>query len=814
MAKGLSLAIAAASLVNLGWLTGLRRPIHDTYIGFFSLYRQLLVHELSNGSWPWWSPYERYGHTLSSFHFINNFLSPFGVLLILLTHQYNYLLYAIEMTFMTFAGIVGSYLTFQKYGIRPMIAAALSIAYVSSGPVIKAHAAITSYHAFLVFPWIIYGLLLVQNNTIFSWTQSVIVLSLSGSFILLTGYPPFYLSLPYFLFPFMFLRSKTFLVHFLYFFSSIILSSMIIFLLLVPWISETLFSSPFGENLRNIINPNEGALPLVSILGQFLVNPTYLVGISQPTINPTYFGFILSLGFFLFVRSLLPNISHQLQITILACCVFLLCFLLNLTYTFNLNYRYDDYIAGITVIWIIVAAPKIDLPRIPHARVLLISATLSFIFSTDNWISDTLRPLIFPFSISRWSFNYYVIWVFLILILLGNVFERILVNLNFYRSYLKLIYCWILSILMLLLTVVFIFPQNQSLDALIKEVDKKDRLSATSLIQVLAVIVFLLLSVLYFNLINNKNPRFIRRAYFFGSAVYFIAVFCGFLLLTTEIIIHEYLYFRYIQQILDFTLPAVLLGAGFLLLRRFGDHTESVIAAMLIIDALLAVPRFLSDTDMMIGGQPGPAVSISSDNFQGVRRRDDIDGVSAMIRNVPSSERPRPWDLSPQVRKLDDSLANHDYFDYLVAFPATWETTASSQITASLLTPRVASLSDANGLIEQIEEPCPIGDGHSYAYIKSFSSSDLQIEVSTECERLLVVNDTWQQGWRAKINGDLVETYNVNQAVRGYLLSKGNSTVEVWYRPAYWEFTRWFSVCGIFVFCIVIIFFILLHSKN
>lgn len=804
-AKGLSLAVVAAILVNLGWLTGLRRPIHDTYIGFFSLYRQLLVHELSNGSWPWWSPYERYGHTLSSFHFINNFLNPFGILLILVTHQYNYLLYAIEMTFMTFVGIVGSYLTFQKYGIRPMIAAALSIAYVSSGPVIKAHAAITSYHAFLVFPWIIYGLLLVQNNTIFSWTQSVIILSLSGSFILLTGYPPLYLSLPYFLFPILFpiffLRSKLFLVHLLHCFSSIVLSSMIIFLLLSPWISETLFSSPFGESLRNIINPNEGALPLVSILGQFLVNPTYLVGISQPTINPTYFGFILSLVFFLFVRSLLPNISHNLQAIIFFCCVFLLCFLLNLTYTLNLNQRYDNYIAGVTVIWIIVSAPKIDLPRFAHARVVSIAATLSFIFSTDNWISNILRPLLFPFSISRWSSNYYTLFVFLILILVGNVFEQILRNVDFYRSYLKVIYRWFFTIFILFLTIVVIFPQNRALDQIINESDKQDRLSATSMIQILIVIVFLLLSVFYFNLVCNRNSRFVLIKYCLASAVYFIAYFGGSFFLMTETIVHEYLYFRFIQQILDFTLPAVLLGSGILLLRRFGDHTESVIAAMLITDALLAVPRFLSDTDMMIGGQPGPTVSISSDNFQGVRRRNDIDGMSAAIRNVPSSERPRPWDLSPQVRRLDDSLTNHDYFDYLVAFPATWEATASPEITASLLTPRVAPLSGSNGFIEQIEEPCPVGIGNSYAYIKSFSSSDLQIEVSTECERLLVVNDTWQQGWRAKINGDMIETYNVNQAVRGYIVPKGNSTLEVWYRPAYWECTRWFSLISIILLC-------------
>lgn len=365
-----------------------------------------------------------------------------------------------------------------------------------------------------------------------------------------------------------------------------------------------------------------------------------------------------------------------------------------------------------------------------------------------------------------------------------------------------------------MLTIVFIFPQNRSLDALINEIDKKDRISATSMIQVLIVIVFLLLSVFYFNLVCNRNSRFDLIKYFFASAVYFIAYFCGSFFLRTETIIHEYLYFRFIQQILDFTLPAVLLGSGIFLLRRFGDHTESVIAAMLITDALLAVPRFLSDTDMMIGGQPGPTVSISSDNFQGVRRRNDIDGMSAAIRNVPSSERPRPWDLSPQVRKLDDSLTNHDYFDYLVAFPATWEAMASPEITASLLTPRVAPLSGSNGFIEQIEEPCPVGVGNSYAYIKSFSSSNLQIEVSTECERLLVVNDTWQQGWRAKINGDMIETYNVNQAVRGYIVPKGNSTLEVWYRPAYWEFTQWLSLFGIFLLCNFVIFSVAMYYKT
>ena len=801
----MGLGIVAAILVNLGWLTGLRRPIHDTYIGFFSLYRQLLVHELSKGSWPWWSPYERYGHTLSSFHFINNFLSPLGVLLILVAHQYTYLVYAVEMTFMTFIGLNGSYLLFQNYGVRPILAASLAIAYVSSGPVIKAHAAITSYHAFLVFPWLIYGLSLVQQNTVSYWIQSVIVLSVSGSVILLTGYPPLYLSLPFFLVPFVFIRSRHILVHFAYLLSSISLSVIIILLLLAPWISETLFSSPFGENLRNSINPNEGALPLVSILGQFLANPTYLVGISQPTINPTYFGFISAFVFFLVVRSLLPTVPYRLQIIFHFLCALLLCLLLILSYSWDMNVRYDDFIAVITVIWIVISAPKINFPKCAWTRSILTCTASIFVFSTDNYIGNFFRPLIFPFSISRWCFNYYTLLVLLILIIVGRAFEQVLNNPSFYRLYLKSIYRWIFSNFLLLFTIVVVFPQNRALDQIINAIDKKDRLSETSMIQVSAVIVFLLWSGVYFYATYNKNYQFVNIIYAFASALYFIIYVCACLFLNTEDIIHHYLYFTFIQQILDFTLPIVVLGVGVLLIRRFGDHTDTVIAAMLIIDALLAVPRFLSDTDMMIGGQPGPIVSILADNFQGVRRRNDIDGKSAAIANVPSSERPQPWDLSPQLRILDDSLVDHEYFEFLVAFPRTWEAKAALQITATLLTPRVAPLSGSNGFIEQIEEPCPVGNGKSYAYIRSFKSSDLQIVVSTECERLLVINDTWQPGWRARINGDMIETHNVNQAVRGYFIPKGNSTLNVWYRPAYWDFTRWLSLSGVVLLCTIII---------
>jgi uncharacterized membrane protein YfhO len=62
-------------------------------------------------------------------------------------------------------------------------------------------------------------------------------------------------------------------------------------------------------------------------------------------------------------------------------------------------------------------------------------------------------------------------------------------------------------------------------------------------------------------------------------------------------------------------------------------------------------------------------------------------------------------------------------------------------------------------------------------------SDRLLIRASMACDGMVVLSDAWFPGWRARLDQKLTPIYEVDGAMRGVLVPKGNHTITMRYRP-------------------------------
>src|SRR5207249_4816314 len=82
----------------------------------------------------------------------------------------------------------------------------------------------------------------------------------------------------------------------------------------------------------------------------------------------------------------------------------------------------------------------------------------------------------------------------------------------------------------------------------------------------------------------------------------------------------------------------------------------------------------------------------------------------------------------------------------------------------------------------------------SDAQIENFDASativadrlnDVEVKVVTPRPAMLVLNDSWDSGWKAYVDGVKQPAFRVNYAFRGVVVPEGNHTVEFLYRPTF-----------------------------
>lgn len=88
---------------------------------------------------------------------------------------------------------------------------------------------------------------------------------------------------------------------------------------------------------------------------------------------------------------------------------------------------------------------------------------------------------------------------------------------------------------------------------------------------------------------------------------------------------------------------------------------------------------------------------------------------------------------------------------------------------------------------------------HSEVNYLKYSSLESQIQVNSDKDGLLFVSDTWYPGWKAKLDGKLVEILKANHAFRAIPISRGSHVVQMYYDPSSFKLGLLLSLVAVII---------------
>ena len=797
------------------WISGLRRPVHDTFLGTVHL-RAWQSDLLAAGDWPWWMSHVRYGFSFSTLHFTGNFLDPLGIALTSAL-RYDASTFGLDITIHSLLGSFGAYLLGRTFLRTQSAAAAVAISFIGSAVVGMASMAGAVHAGYMTLPWALFALTqIAQATTTRNLIGAASLLALSFAWLLASGYPATWMSLPVFALPFTAILASTSLLRMIRTTVACALAAFVAVSILSPWIVETIYTPIFGGAVRNSINPNEGALPVSGIIGLLLVNPEFFPGASHWYRPPMYLGLISGLALFWralsWVSTAMPRIRF---VAILGGCVALTVGSVPILQTdiasgvlaaltsFEVN-REQLALAGFVAF--LVATMPISIGRWDRMDLALASTTaLALICATDNLLGGLIRTSIPPFYWSRWSYYYLGVAVLTGLILAWRTIEVTVMSFGVRENERTRQAVWyaLISVGVAVASTLCIPTPGGSLSG------GGSHIGLVTVIWVaLSILVYLLAGVTIWQSarLGKLGRHRLGVIALFGSptAITIITLLVGLPLNRDEPLIHAYLNLPLPGQLsVDIVHAALVLGTTSILLRFAPrKYLLTGIALVAIADIVLASPRYYSDTDMVIGGQPGIDSQLNGPfNFSGTARDQTMTTfMNGLVARRPSVE---PWPiLMPEVRDFEERFGSPPLFDQFVHFPTFWTNPAQG---SAAFTPeslgRPANPEFASPIGPVAFPDCPesftSADPKPSARVTRFLSSYAKVTFETACTRLLAYTDTWAPGWTATIDGISTPVLRLNGAIRGVIAPAGPHILEWSYRPAYWNVTKWVSLTGL-----------------
>ena len=797
------------------WISGLRRPVHDTFLGTVHL-RAWQSDLLAAGDWPWWMSHVRYGFSFSTLHFTGTFLDPIGIALTSAL-RYDASTFGLDITIHSLLGSFGAYLLGRTFLRTQSAAVAVAISFIGSAVVGMASMAGTVHAGYMTLPWALFALTqIAQATTTRNLIGAASLLALSFAWLLASGYPATWMSLPVFALPFTAILASTSLLRMIRTTVACALAAFVAVSILSPWIVETIYTPIFGGAVRNSINPNEGALPVSGIIGLLLVNPEFFPGASHWYRPPMYLGLISGLALFWralsWVSTAMPRIRF---VAILGGCVALTVGSVPILQTdiasgvlaaltsFEVN-REQLALAGFVAF--LVATMPISIGRWDRMDLALASTTaLALICATDNLLGGLIRTSIPPFYWSRWSYYYLGVAVLTGLILAWRTIEVTVMSFGVRENERTRQAVWyaLISVGVAVASTLCIPTPGGSLSG------GGSHIGLVTVIWVaLSILVYLLAGVTIWQSarLGKLGRHRLGVIALFGSptAITIITLLVGLPLNRDEPLIHAYLNLPLPGQLsVDIVHAALVLGTTSILLRFAPrKYLLTGIALVAIADIVLASPRYYSDTDMVIGGQPGIDSQLNGPfNFSGTARDQTMTTfMNGLVARRPSVE---PWPiLMPEVRDFEERFGSPPLFDQFVHFPTFWTNPAQG---SAAFTPeslgRPANPEFASSIGPVSFPDCPASftsaDPKPSAMVTRFLSSYAKVTFETACTRLLAYTDTWAPGWTATIDGISTPVLRLNGAIRGVIAPAGPHILEWSYRPAYWNVTKWVSLTGL-----------------
>ncbi|MCX5985047.1 MAG: hypothetical protein NTX54_00810, partial [Chloroflexi bacterium] len=795
-----TLAVTFALLGNALLLSGLIRYGNDT-AHWDIPYRALASALASHGDVPLWYPGVGNGFPHLNFQWVSWVANPVGILVSLI-RPYDYLSLALENTFWRAVGFGGAFLFARQWVTHPVGAVAVAATYVGSGTMSWAALSYSALIGQMFAPWVLAsGSLAIRASSLPQLARATGVFGLVCGLMVWCAYPGAWLTAPVLSGPVLLglalahRRGHTRLGV-----SVVIggaLSLLIVSLIASESTSLTLIEGSIVYSRRSEAI-REGFLRGIDLAGLFLANPSYVPGVASPLMHPLYSGVLpplLLLGT-LGLRKWFTTPAAATGTTIIALG---LGNLQNWTLWDHPILRElpalkdvasaSDHLAFallfIVPLTLTSASWGRHLALEATDKVLLAGAAWVLIVSGDNPVADFLRFNVPPFVLVRYNHLYFWLVTLLIATFAWRRIELITGTPTINDHVPPATRAWGprlatigLACLVVSALVGMATPDAYGLGA---PADGISAMGSPHLAwQATILFVTLLTGLTALRNSNRSSPKTETSTWatlMVTSVIAFLAACVAGVLLRKAGVHPQTITVPFSWQLaLDLAHGGFILLVTALLFARVRSRTalRTGLAAIMILDVSLAVPRYFSDNDTVGASQPNWPFASFDPGRGGDQFLPRTNGLNKDDFAQPFSSAFSP---PPPVTRLRADWGT--VYEQWVHFPATWTLSAGGEAAVSRdsLT-AVRSTPDCT-------KSAPNAGVEASGRVTRLLATTVDVPFTADCDRLLVFTDSWAPGWSATIDGTRVPVLRVNDAIRGVMVPAGEHSLVWHYRPRF-----------------------------
>ncbi len=799
-----ALAVTFALLGNALLLSGLIHYANDT--AYWDVqYRALASALAEQGDLPLWYPVAGNGFPHLNLQWVSWVFNPFGVLLALI-RPYDYLSLAVENLIWRTIGFAGAFVFARQWAGNSLGATAIAITYVGSGTMSWAALSYSALIGQMFAPWILAsGSLAIRASSIPALTRATGMLGLAAGLMVWCAYPGAWLTAPVLSGPILIGLAVVHPGGIRRLVPATILAILIVVMLISLIVSETtslaliegsIIYSRVGTAMR------EGMLRGIDLAGLILANPSYLPRVSSPLILPLYSGVlpVAVLTSLLGARRCGAAFSAALAALVLS---LVMASTQNWTLWDHPLFREVPALQDLTqafgspVLLMTIALPvgisgalwgqRLSLTRVEWVMIAGMSWVL--LVSGDNPIADFLRFNVPPFVLVRYNHLYFWLVTLLASTLTWRIIERITSATTLGDLVPPSVRTWGFrvvavgaSCLVVASLVAMATPDAYGLGAPANGVSAmgSPHLAWQATILVIGA------TTGYLALRATSGSRTLTAGWAWTalawSSVIAFAAACaaGFAFRRAGItpatvpITFEW------QLVLDIAHGGVITAASAVAFAKAPTQSalRTAIAAIMVFDVSLAVPRYFSDNDTVGASQPGwpfPPYQQGHGGAQFLPRRDgDVKGDFALpFEGIAGSTRIHgAFSPPPPVTRLRTDWGR--LYETWVHFPSSWSRTSETEVLVTR-----DSLADSASPVGCSPGKAPSGAVHLLL------ASRVESTFTADCDRLLVFTDSWAPGWSATIDGVPTPVLRVNNAIRGVMVPAGEHALQWRYRPRF-----------------------------
>ena len=798
----IALLLAFAIAINTLLLSGLIGYVNDT--GMWDLpYRAIASALAEQGDLPLWYPNAGNGAPQLSLLWGSLTFPPLGIIFGSV-YPYDHFSLALENILWRIVGFSGSYLFARQWVGHPIGAVAIAATYVGSGIMSRGALSYPILIGHMITPWILAaGSLAVRATSGPKLAMATGTLGLVAGLMVWCAYPGVWLTAPVLSGPVLLglafvhpggLRRLLIVAT-----AAFVIASAIISLIVSESTSLTLIEGSLLD-FRRGTDMREGLLRGVDLASIFLPNPSYLPYISTATMHPVYSGV---LPVIVLVSLLWRFRRHVARLAPLAIALVALAMANSQNWTPWDHPLFRDLPAlnaALTTLHLpvplITVAIAVGLSgtfwgqrlRISHVdTVMVVGMAWVLLVSGDNPFADFLRGNVPPFALVRYNHLYFWLVTLLMATVAWRHVERVTTDEargdgvpDTVRSFGNRLAA--IGVACLAISSVVALSTTDAL-ALGAAPDGVRAMGTPHLVwQAALLAVSLLVGLLALR--NARHPSAAGEARMWNTVViaplllFAIACASGYALRRAGIHPPTLPFNMLSSLVLDLTHGALIVGAIALAFR----HSLTVaslriaLAAIMIVDVSLAVPRYFSDNDIAGAAMPSwpfPPFERGhgGDRFlptgPGDRKTDfapPFEGIAANKYIYGSFNPP------PPVTRLRKSWG--PLYDQWVHFPAQWDLGPDAE--ADVQRDSLTETRKAAGCGQQ---SVPSGR------VTRLLATTVNVSFTADCDRLLVFTDSWAPGWSAAIDGTPVPVLRVNNAIRAVMAPAGDHTLTWTYRP-------------------------------